>query len=316
MRFSYKAFSTCSVLLLLCLLIAHMAYFEYYARVVLLAEDVGTRKYHEIEGLGEQLKVVAIGTSHTEKGLVSQNKEFYNYGRMMTWYPQVAGAKVKHVLDISPNLKTLILEVDHLDVLKYNHHQHTRLPKNHTYLLQEEGVIPMDQTDFFMFLSLQNDVAPVIHKKLLATLEYRSQHKLIKSQVNMWTRLTNEEKESKAVKRVKSQLLNIPRRVDENVDAYYQTAIAQALTKGIKVYLILYPQTKEYFQAIHPSNHKTLMNYIHKLKKNYNIKLLDYRNLFSEQEGYFMNQDHLSQIGSESLSAVLFQELQYDGAWW
>ena len=232
---------------------------------------------------------------------------FYNYARSSTWYPQVAYAKVSHLLKYAPNLKVLLLEVDHISILSYDPLLHTAMPEQYSYLLkhvdkplyEETRPNPDDQKSTYL-LSLQENVAPVIHRKYFQS--YLMGRGKKEEEVSPWSTLTSKEKIASAKKRTHAYRIDTPSTIDKAVCDYYVQAIREAKKKGIKVYLLFNPQTKEYLDQISPENHLRVDAFVSELVKEEKIKVLDYRHLFDANESLFENQDHVNKNGSEILT--------------
>ena len=114
-----KLFVSSAAFVLLLGIVSHVVFFESFSRDV-LKNDLSAKLFHFIKNEGESIKVSAIGTSHTADALRMKENHFFNYARSSTWYPQVAYAKVSHLLKNAPNLKVLLLEVDHISILAYD----------------------------------------------------------------------------------------------------------------------------------------------------------------------------------------------------
>lgn len=310
-----KLFVLSFIFVLILLIFLHMIYFERFSRNV-LKNDFSAKRFHDVEKHGNKIKVAAIGTSHTDDGLEEDFDYFFNYGRMSTYFPQVGYAKVSHLLKYAHNLKVLLLEVDHLDILGYDHLTHTSMPDNHLYLLKhvnellyDENKININNAKPAFFLSLQSDIAPVIHRKYFQDYLLRRGKKEI---ANQWSKLTVKEKIESAKKRVHTSNLDSLLEIDQAVRDYYYKAIKKAKDQGVKIYLIFYPQTKEYFSAINEKNNLKVERFISDLAKKENVTVLDYRNYFEANETFFENQDHLNKKGSEILTKEIMQVIHND----
>ncbi|MDX8394432.1 MAG: hypothetical protein R8K21_07615, partial [Mariprofundales bacterium] len=75
--------------------------------------------------------------------------------------------------------------------------------------------------------------------------------------------------------------------IDIYIKSYYESTIKLALIKKVNVFIILYPQSKEYFEEILFQNNIILESFINQLAKNPNVYILDYRNLFVDREYLF-----------------------------
>jgi len=306
--FKPKSFFKLTVSTIALLAIFHIVYFEIYARKLAVEGNVDLERYYELMSHGERFHVAAIGTSHTNSGLLSNSSSFFNYGRMFTWYPQVATAKVAHLINYAPKLQVLLLEIDHLDLFKYNSSKHLTLPKIHSHLWKE-GVGDMNWQDSLTLVSFQGDVAPGIHKRFIQEKMKINAPKKNHNQQGKWFDLADNIKRDKAAKRVKGQLLQFPQEIDDKVYQYYASSILMAKQRNIDLYLILFPQTEEYFNAIHPENHEKLEKFIALLGDKYGVKLLDYRFSFRNDEQLFSNQDHLNRLGAKILIKKVFDDI-------
>ena len=303
-----------SVVLFLAIIL-HVMYFEKFSRYV-LKNDHSAKIFHFVEKEGENIKIAAIGTSHTMDALKIDADYFFNYARPSTWYPQVAYAKVSHLLKCASNLKVLLLEVDHISILGYDHLLHTTEPDQYLYLLKhvsealyEEERITYDNKSTFL-LSLQADVAPIIHRKYFQS--YLTGRGKKKEKVSPWVTLTSKEKIESAKKRTHSYRIDTASPIDKSVHDYYVKAISEAKKKGVKVYLLFNPQTKEYLAEINEKNNIKVDDFVSDLAKKENVKVLDYRYYFAEDESYFENQDHVNKKGSEVLTREVMKAIKND----
>jgi len=292
----------------------HVVYFEIFSRQI-VKNDLSKKRFHLIQKEGASIKVSAIGTSHTSDSLKMNEEYFFNYARSGTWYPQVAYSKVSHLLKYASNLKVLLLEVDHISLLGYNHLLHSHEPDQYLYLLkhvnellyEEERITTYNKSTFL--LSLQEDVAPVIHRKYFQSyLIGRGR----KKEVSVWATLTAKEKILRAKKRTRSYQIDTPSKIDKAVRDYYVKAIREAKKRGVKVYLLFNPQTKEYFSEINAENNIEVDKFVSTLSINDNVYVLDYRHLFDTNESYFANQDHLNRQGSEILTQKVVGVIEDD----
>ncbi len=313
-RNRFFVFSFIFVLLLLIAL--HIIYFEKFSRYV-LKNDFSAKQFQLIKNSGPKIKIAAIGTSHTGDALRSDAEYFFNYGRTSTWYPQVAYAKVSHLLKYAPNLKVLLLEVDHISILGYDHAVQTSMPENHLYLLKhtneslyEENGAGMNDKKAPFLLSMQPDVAPVIHRKYFQ--DYLVGRGKKKEVVSPWATLTPKEKMESAKKRTHTYHLDSPSEIDQSVRDYYMKAIVKAKELGVEVYLIFNPQTKEYLAEIKEGNHMQVDDFVSALSKEKRVTVLDYRHYFGLDESFFENQDHLNDKGSKALTEEVMKVIQND----
>ncbi len=301
---------------LILLIVLHVTYFEKFSYDV-LKNDLSKKRFHFIQEDGKSIKISAIGTSHTMDSLNSDIDSFFNYARPSSWYPQVAYAKVSHLLKYAPNLKVLLLEVDHISILGYNHMVNTTMPEQHLYLLKnvnkslykENKLYNNDEKSIFL-LSLQADVAPVIHRKFFQDYLVRRGKKRTPKEVSQWITLTSKEKIESAKKRTHSYSIDIPSNIDKAVRDYYYKAIREARKKEVKVYLLFNPQTKEYFDQINEENNLKVNHFVSDLAKEKNVKVLDYRYYFKSDESFFKNQDHINKKGSKILTQEVMQMIQ------
>lgn len=312
----YKFFILSTISVLLLLIVLHIMYFEKFSHSV-LKNDLSAKLFHFIQNEGNTIKVSAIGTSHTSDALKSDAKYFFNYGRPSTWYPQVAYAKVSHLIKYAPHLKVLLLEVDHISILGYDSAIHDAMPVQFLYLLKhvEETLDEADRPDMHdekstFFLSLTADVAPVIHRKFFQ--DYLIKRGKKKENVNYWAKLTSKEKIERAKKRVHSYRLDSPSKIDQATRSYYEKAIIKAKEHGIKIYLVYYPQTKEYLAEINKENNVKVDNFVSSLASENNVTVLDYRHYFESDESFFKNQDHINEKASKVFTQEVLQVIKND----
>ena len=311
-----KLFVFSAVCLLSLFIVLHFLYFENFTRQV-IKNDRSTKNFHFIKKEGANIKIACIGTSHTGDAIKMHKNFFFNYARSSTWYPQVAYAKVSHLLTYAPNLKVLLLEVDHISILSYDPTLHTTMPDQYLYLLKhvdkplyEENNLELDDREFTLLYSLNEDVAPVIHRKYFQSYLMGQRHK--NEEVSPWSTLTSKEKITSARKRTHSYHIDTPSNIDNAVHDYYLKAIKEAKNKGINVYLLFNPQTKEYLDQISPDNHILVDAFVFKLSEIENVKVLDYRHLFDVNESLFENQDHVNKNGSAILTKKVVYAIKND----
>ena len=311
-----KLFVRSAISVLFLIIILHLMFFENFSRKV-LKNDLSTKIFHYIQNEGERIKVSAIGTSHTGDSLRMNEDYFFNYARSSTWYPDVAYAKVSHLLKYAPNLKVLFLEVDHISILGYDHTIHTPRPQKYLYLLNhvshtlyDEKKSNLDDEQSPFFVSLQTDVAPVIHRKFFQS--YLMGRGKKKEEVSPWETLTAKERIKSAKKRTRNYRIDTPSNIDKAVRDYYSRAILRAKEQGVKVYLIFNPQTKEYLAEIIEENNQRVDYFVSTLAREMNVTVLDYRHYFESDESFFENQDHLNTKGAEVFSREVMRVIEND----
>jgi len=307
----YRIFTISIVLLLSLLMGFHFIYFEYFSKKT-LQNDMETRNFKYIEKNGSSIKFASIGTSHTGDALKINDNSYYNYGGSDGWYPQVMYAKFVHLLKNAPNLKVLFLEVDHISILTYDYKIHNEMPKQYLYLLQhvdetlDETIKLKENENNLYFISMRENVAPVIHRKFIQNYLVNSGKKDIESQ---WSVKTEIEKMNSAKKRIESYKLNYTLSMDKLVIQYFNKVIEESKKHDIQLYLVFYPQTKEYLSQINETNNLLVEDFVTSLSKKENLILLDYRNIFKEHSEYFANQDHLNDIGAKHFTNKLILDL-------
>lgn len=299
----YTYIIVCSLTLFI---LSHLIYFENFSRNV-VKNDFSAKKFNFIKDNGDLIEVAAIGTSHTYDAFITNTKSyFFNYGRPLSWYPHVAYAKSSHLMKYLSNLKVILLEVDHINIFAYDSKINTSMPDKHLYLLKNATELLYEKVnnenttnDKPFLLSLQPDVAPVIHRKYIQELMLQNGNK--KDIELNWEKLSLTEKQESAKKRLQSYSLDKPLKIDKAVYEYYLKTISKAQKLGIKIYLVFYPQTKEYLEGINEANNLQLNKFIKKLLKFDNVNLLDYRYYFKNKQSSFANQDHVNKKGSKIL---------------
>jgi len=315
LTFKHKSYVIGIILVLSTFIMIHMTFFENFSRYIVKNEK-SVKLFKFIKNSSKKIEVVSIGTSHTGDALHYQKKIFFNYGASSTWYPEVAYAKASHVLKYVKNLKVLLLEVDHISVLSYDSTLHPSLPNKFFYLLTNvENRLIEDSNhnitkDSNFMVSLKSNVAPVIHRKLIQ--EYLLHRGKQKEKINHWADLLKQNRINSAKKRVESYRLNEILTIDPLTKEYYRKIITEAKKKNIEVYLIYYPQTKEYLDAIKSENNLILNTFVHKLAEDYQIKVLDYRHIFENNISMFANQDHINQKASVSFTQKVFKDIKMD----
>lgn len=310
----HKLFVLSAICVLIAVTVLHIAYFEKFSREA-LKNDLAAKNFNFIKEHGDSIKFSAIGTSHTADALRSNEGFFFNYGRSSTWYPQVSYAKASHLLQYARDLKVLLLEVDHISILGYDPAIHLEMPEQYLYLLKhvDESLYETSKSNTYtkkssFLLSLQVDVAPVIHRKFFQAylLGHGKPHKVESS----WANLTEKEKVKSVKKRIASYRLDSTLKIDHSVYDYYNKAITKAKEHGVKVYLIFYPQTREYLSAINKENNIKVDDFVSQLSREKGISILDYRHYFESNASRFANQDHLNKNASKVLTEEVMQVIQ------
>ena len=311
-----KLFVWSVTLTLLLFMAFHLMYFETFSREV-LKNDLSAKRFHFIEKNGNTIKIAAIGTSHTGDSMQIDEDYFINYARSGSWDPMVAYAKASQLLHSAVNLKVLLLEVDHICLLSYDPILHTVAPEQYLYLLKhvkkplyEKNRLYDNEGKISWLLSLQSDVAPVIHRKYFQSYLMGRENK--KEVISPWSTLTSKEKIESAKKRTHSYRIDTPSYINKAVRDYYVEAIREAKKKGVKVYLLFNPQSKEYFAEIDEENNILVNTFVSELAKKDNVSVLDYRYYFKSDESFFENQDHVNKKGSEVISREVVKVIKND----
>lgn len=306
----FKVFILTIILFLTTFMLIHIFSFEKFSRT-LLKNDISKKRFDYVKKHGSKIEIAAIGTSHTDNGLIG-NINLFNYGRMSTYFPQVAYSKAFHLMEYSPNLKALLLEIDHIDVFAYSSDSDLLMPDNHKYLLKNTTNLlyntDIKTTKEPIFKSLQEDMAPVIHRKLIQ--EYLISSGEPKSKSIQWHKLLQNEKNNIAKKRVSSYNLDTVLNIDDSIYDYYNKTIENAIKKDINIFLILYPQTEEYLNEINNNNNIKLDEFISSLSSKKRVVLLDYRHIFKMKPIYFENQDHLNTKGAKVFTKIIQNDLK------
>ena len=89
----------------------------------------------------------------------------------------------------------------------------------------------------------------------------------------------------------------------------YENTIKHALDNNIKVILIRHPITPEFSSLLDDKIKNDVNEYIQKISIQYNLKILDYRNVFKLKQYYFLNQDHLNIDGEKEFSTILTNDI-------
>jgi len=309
LTFNNKIFVKSILFILLTFILIHLVYFEKFSREA-LKDDHEANRFNYIKQHGNNINIAAIGTSHTGNALQFSDSYFYNYGGMDGWYPQVMYSKFSHLLKNAPNLKVLFLEIDHISILTYDYKIHNKMPERYLYLLNNVKE-SLDESQMLkkvdtkpLLVSMKEDVAPVIHRKLIQKYLVGRNKKKIESQ---WSSKSKVEKDLSAEKRIKSYKLNKGLEIDTSVVKYFERVIKKANDHEIKVYLVYNPQTKEYLSKIKKENNLLVENFVNILSKKKDVTILDYRNYFDKNNDlYFSDQDHVNSEGSKLISKEIY----------
>jgi len=307
LTFNKKRFIPLSFALAITGLLIQFLILEYFTRTTIVVEDQQTIELNKIK---ENFYLALIGTSHTNYGneMMKLNKNMFDYGSAYT-YPIVMFQKTKKLIEVNPSLKYLILEADYHQYYDFSYTQSTIYTK-YAYLLKN---IHTGNED--MFYSLNREIAPTLHKRIINQISSRMfgvniNKKDIKD-IN-WSSLSQEARDRTTYARFNFFKFSQIKSMNKNSLNYYEKTINLAKKNNIEVILIRHPLTNEYLNYMYPNMKEEVDQYIDKLQTTYNLKVLDFRNIFKDKQELFENQDHLNKIGRKEFSRILVNTIEHD----
>lgn len=305
--FNKKRFILLSFALAITGVLIQFLILEYFTRTKIVVEDKQTIELNKIK---EDFYLGLLGTSHTNYGneMMKLNKNMFDYGSSYT-YPIVMFQKTKKLIEVNPSLKYLILEADYHQYYDFSYTQSTIYTK-YAYLLKNINTGNED-----MFYSLNREIAPTLHKRIINGIKSRvlgtNINKKDKKDID-WSILSQEERDRSTYARFNFFKFSKTKSMNKNSLDYYEKTINLAKENNIEVILIRHPLANEYLNYMYPNMKKEVDKYIDKLQTTYNLKLIDFRNIFKDKQELFSNQDHLNKIGQKEFSRILVNTIEND----
>lgn len=300
-----------SIIILLIIYVFTIILVEMYALKTIKAQR--NSQFEELIDKGHQYNVGLLGTSHTNYGnaLNDDSKIFY-YGQSGTFFVEMYYKSLKFI-EHAKNMKVVLIEVDDIQFTKK---AAKRRDKNYSYLYKDSIEIPKD----YIYTN-NTDVRPIIHKELLKSLfnlpinkiKNNDNYRIINNKVfkyEDWSEQDKDKRKKDSIKRLKSYNLNYDYKIPNKLLVYLERTIQVLKKNDIKVVFIKHPQANEYFQYMNKKLQQRIYDKINLLSKKHNIKVLDYRYIFEENQNLFFNQDHLNADGWVEFLEILYKDLE------
>ncbi|MEH7381382.1 hypothetical protein V7138_13045 [Bacillus sp. JJ1533] len=318
----YKRYVIVCLVSVAVILVGIMTILEVFTRQILIPSDVVAQKEVMVKQKRDQIEVVSIGDSHVMNGMDIRDDDFFNYG--ISGEPVPLGYfKTKWLIENVKDLDTLLLQLDYHIFSYYRTTDVGHLAKQYRKYIDEDvseelGDYPSAQ-DFFEnpFYSLQVNYRPIVLRTFFEYLQGDELHRPniqdngVITGTDQFTDRTPEKRQRIAQARVNHHLYNNELIIDGMVD-YYEKLIKLAQDNGIEVVLIRYPLANEYLQLIDEDVEAKFAKTVEEITSQYDVRILDYRNVFTEKQDYFSNEDHLNQEGATKLGEIVKQDLDRD----
>lgn len=305
--FKSKFFVLFSILIILIILGIYILSLEIFARKYIVSSKLDSNSTKLIE-TGKNFQISLLGTSHTNYGpkLMEINKLFFQYGQAYT-YPHIMYAKAKMLLEYAPNLKYIIIEADM--------HQFYDFSRTKSSFTTFGEILKRTESGFnkFILSSFDPEIKPILHDRVLKEL-FNVKKSDVPKKVNdtqkviPWYEKIEDERISLSKARQKFFGYNNPNMNQDSLE-YFEKTIQLFLSNNIKVILIQHPIDKLYYEIMDETIKKQVDEYVSQISKKYNLKILDYKNIYFENPEYFANQDHLNGIGIDKFSKLLNDNL-------
>jgi hypothetical protein len=308
----YFRFVFISLLSIVSASIAYFAFAENYAYNRILASQ--EKNHYRLLENGSSYDNIIMGTSHTNYTNKIARKTLFSYGRPRT-YPVIMYIKLKHILKNAPNIKHIIIEADAHQFYDWSHlsdKSRYKLLFDDNYLKDINSKLIIETKDAIEsrgFISTNDEIAPIIHKKLLIDLLPVYKKKKKKKIRKQWHKFSEEARNKKAIKRLKHFNLYNNKEMNKTSKYFYEKTISTAIKNNIKVTLIRHPMTNEYLSLMNERVVKDVDEYIYTLSRKYALKSLDYRFIFKDNQSYFENQDHLHPSSFEKFNNILLKDI-------
>lgn len=308
LTFKSKFFVFFSILIILIILSIYIVCIEIFVRKYIVTSKLDNQSVRLIE-TGKNFKISLLGTSHTDYGdkLMKINNLFFHYGQAYT-YPHVMYAKTKMLLEYAPNLKYIIIEADMHQFYDFSMNNKSSASRFGEILKRSES-----SSDKFILSSFDPEIKPILHDRLLKEIfnvkKINVPKKTNDTQVIVpWHQKIEDEKISLSKARHKSFGYDNTNMNQKSLE-YFEKTIQLFLSNNIKIILIQHPIDKLYYELMDDTIKKQVDGYISQISKKYNLKILDYKNIYFENSEYFYNQDHLNSLGIDKFSKLLNDDL-------
>lgn len=150
----------------------------------------------------------------------------------------------------------------------------------------------LDETVFLKYFTICNTSKSKLIKEYIFTNKISEEVK-----DDNFKRFSDQERKEKAVKRIKSQF--VKGKPSENLKLYLNKIIALCKKNNIKVLGIKLPLSKNYLEELKGKSYHAENEFLKS-----NIQVLDFKDVFIDNDAYFRDQDHLNVSGSKQFTAV------------
>lgn len=296
-------------------------------------------QYRELMHARERnAEIAVIGTSHLLRGV----RYFNNLPVVLILagaytVPPVMYYKLKRAIEKIPSLKILYLEADyHLFFNGQEYQRKNGIPRWAAFFddqaIQEFGPLygaPKQGQLYF----IQDDVAPILLKRILREAYIAAFHEKDKSSASMlgknlcdqrtwqensiqlkdylqfqefqWNTWSAEQRESSAINRITTFGLVKGARINNQMMDAYRRTIELAREHHLRVVLVRMPLAEIYRANIPKEVVDQVDAYLQGLVGEFGLQMFDFRSAFDGHGEWFDNQDHLNKEGSLELSIVL-----------
>lgn len=141
----------------------------------------------------------------------------------------------------------------------------------------------------------------------------KKERELIKGHLSVKGDFSKAKNKSRVALDVANQHFKNARLIDKDLFLYFKKILDLAQERNIKVALIKFPLTKEYYDKAskYIPDEEAYYGKIKKLTNNYNnVRIFDYQKTFFDNGSLFINSDHLNYWGAEILSKKFNDDLK------
>lgn len=276
-----------------------------------------------------EVDLVILGTSHSDLADIRGDVHIYNLSSPHN-VPTVMYFKAKTIIKSHPEVKTIYLEADdhlffngtyyNLDGFDPVQKRNSKIFEwNAAYIDSDDekekifgNVAPYSQDKLML---LKEDVKPVIIKRVISNslaedvkskpadapveqtrnfCDFSVYPDTVEiSKESIWSARTQQDKQQRMLERLEEHKLNSVGPLKDIQVEYYEKTIQLFLENNINVVLVFNPETSEFVQMKNPEGQKLHRDFIEKLAKKYQLRILDMQNLSKHGDRVFQDQDHI-----------------------
>ena len=274
----------------------------------------------------QKIKIIALGDSHSANGLGIQQDNFYNFSygaeNVFNFY-----IKFRYFLRKGLNPNILLLQADyHLfspyrapntDMEKYSEMVDNDIMKEAKRFqidmhIKEYGFINNYLIQFKNYTALQ------LHKTLLKYLinGFHIENKFDVTSTGTvlsheeWGNFSKDNRFIIAKERVKEQSLDKNFNPINYLIFYYEQIIKLAMDHNIKVVMVRYPLSEEYYKSLNSKLTSKMDDIYTDIGKKYNIPIINFTTNFSDKK-YFADSDHLNKRGAIIFGNIIIKRINH-----